>query len=125
VSWSPGDFFTSVPSGGDAYVLANILHDWDDQRAVRILANCRAAMGGSGRVLLAEAVLPDQPEPSPAKLIDLAMLVVIPGGRQRTVAQYRELLRRAGLRLSRVVQGDMYSVIEAVPSWPPLPDRGA
>jgi SAM-dependent methyltransferase len=109
-----GDFFTCVPAGGDAYLLANILHDWDDERAVRILANCRAAMADGGRVLLGEAVLPDQAEPSLAKLMDLVMLLNTPGGRQRTLAEYRHLLHRAGLRLSRTVPGEMYSLIETI-----------
>jgi hypothetical protein len=111
-----GDFFDAVPPGGDAYVLANVVHDWDDERAARILANCRAAVEDDGRVLLAEALLPDGVAPSPAKVMDLAMLAVTPGGRQRTGAEHRELLRRAGLRLSRVVPGDVYSLVEAVPT---------
>jgi len=109
-----GDFFESVPWGGDAYLLSNIIHDWDDARAVRILSNCRAALDDGGRVLLAEAVLPEQVEPSPAKLIDLAMLVMGPG-RQRTESEYRDLFQRAGLRLSRIdPSGPAFSIVEAV-----------
>lgn len=109
-----GDFFESVPTGGDAYVLSNVIHDWDDARAVRILANCRAALNDGGRVLLAEAVLPDGPGPSPAKLIDVEMLVM-GTGRQRTEAEFRELFRRAGLQLSRIhPRGPVFSVVEAV-----------
>jgi hypothetical protein len=67
-------------------------------------------------VLLAEALLPDRVGPSPAKLMDLSMLVLAPGGRQRTEAELHRLLQRAGLRLSRVVPGDLHSALEAVPA---------
>ena len=77
-----------------------------------------AAVEDDGRVPLAEALLPDGVAPSPAKVMDLAMLAVTPGGRQRTEAEHRELLRRAGPRLSRVVPGDVYSLEEAVPAEP-------
>jgi hypothetical protein len=108
-----GDFFTSVPSGGDVYVLANILHDWDDARAVHILANCRAALDAGGRVLLGEAVLPDGPEPSLAKLIDVEMLVM-GTGRQRSEQEYRDLFRAAGLELVGIgPSGPAFSVVEA------------
>jgi hypothetical protein len=109
-----GDFFASVPGGGDAYLLSNIIHDWDDEAAMRILANCRQAMTEGGRVLLVEAVLPDNRQPSlMVKLMDLDMLVLT-GGRQRTRTEFTELLKQAGLRLSRVVPGGFCSVVEAV-----------
>lgn len=109
-----GDFFESVPRGGDAYVLTQIIHDWDDAAALRILQNCRAAMADDAR-LLGEAVLPDGTESSLAKVIDIEMLVI--GGQERTDAEYRELLERAGLRLTRVVpSAGPHSVIEAVPA---------
>jgi SAM-dependent methyltransferase len=107
-----GDFFEAVPRGGDAYVLTQVVHDWDDQAASRILRNCRAAMSGNARLLLGEAVLPDGAEPSLAKLVDLEMLVI--GGRERTVAEYRDLLEHAGLRMIRVVPSSgPHSVVEA------------
>ncbi|MGQ0776092.1 MAG: methyltransferase [Pseudonocardiales bacterium] len=109
-----GDFFESVPTGGDAYLLSNIIHDWDDEHSTQILANCRAAMAADGRVLLVEAVLPDKAEPAPLiKLMDLNMLI-ISGGRQRTGAEFGELFRRVGLELSRIVPGGLCSVVEAV-----------
>lgn len=108
-----GDFFESVPPGGDAYLLSNIVHDWDDERAVRILSQCRIALAAGGRVLLGEAVLPAEPQPSPAKWIDLQMLVM-GGGRQRTESDYRDLFKQAGLTLSRVIPGhDMFQLVEA------------
>jgi hypothetical protein len=111
-----GDFFESVPSGGDAYVLSNIVHDWDDDSAVRILANCRNAMNPNGRVLLLEAVLPGDARPSRAKWIDLEMLIMARGAKQRTESEYAELLRRAGLHLTRLTaDADTFGVVEAVP----------
>jgi hypothetical protein len=109
-----GDFFESVPAGGDAYVLSNIIHDWDDKPAEQILANCRDAMTDGGRVLLVEAVMPDGGTPSPTvKLMDLNMLVLC-DGKQRTEPEFAELLDGAGLRLSRIVPGGLCSIVEAV-----------
>ena len=94
-------------------MLTHIVHDWDDEAAVRILATCRAAMDGDARLLLGEQVLPDGPAPSRAKRSDLEMLVI--GGRERTQSEYAELLERAGLSLTRVVpSAGTHSVIEAV-----------
>lgn len=105
VSCAAGDFLDAVPSGGDVYVLSHIVHDWDDERAVRILANCRTAMGDGGRVVLAEWVVPDEPggDRALAAWTDLSMLVMTPGGRQRTRNGFGRLLRRAGLRPARIV----------------------
>jgi O-methyltransferase domain/Dimerisation domain len=110
-----GSFFDAVPAGGDAYLIANIIHDWDDGSAVQILSNCRAAMNSGGRVLLCEAVIPDKAgEPSPAALIDLEMLVMAPGARQRTAGEFERLFQRAGLRLLGITPvGDTFSVVEA------------
>jgi O-methyltransferase domain len=111
-----GDFFRSVPSGGDVYVLSRIIHDWYDTAAVRILTNCRAAMTGDARLVIAEAVLPEAhpspQEPSLARLVDIEMLVI--GGRERTRQEYYDLLAAAGLRLARTVPVDgVHSLIEA------------
>jgi O-methyltransferase domain/Dimerisation domain len=110
-----GDFFESVPAGGDVYMLANILHDWDDERALRILRNCRAAMNPGGRVLVGERVLPDTSEPSQAKLMDLEMLVMnVRGARQRTESEFREMFASAQLRLSDVTHGDPFDLVEGI-----------
>jgi hypothetical protein len=111
---SSGSFFDGVPPGADAYLLSNIIHDWDDDASHKILSNCRAAMPAHGRVLLVEVVMPGKPEPSPTvKLMDLNMLVLC-GGKQRTEAEFGELFRGAGLELSRVVSGGFCSVVEGV-----------
>jgi len=109
-----GSFFDSVPEGGDAYLLSNIIHDWDDEHATKILANCRASMTMDGRVLLAEVVMPGKAEPAPTvKLMDLNMLLLC-DGRQRTEAEFGELFAGAGLALTRVVPGGLCAIVEAV-----------
>jgi O-methyltransferase domain len=95
-----GDFFASVPAA-DAHILKNIVHDWDDERAVAILRNCRAATHDRGRVLIVQEALPPGNTPSFGKLLDLQMLVI--GGRERTEAEYRALLNDAGYELTQIV----------------------
>jgi SAM-dependent methyltransferase len=97
-----GNFFESVPQGADAYLLRHIIHDWDDDKAARILGNIHRAMGPGGRLLVVESVIPPGNEASFGKLLDLAMLV-IPGGEERTEDEYRKLYQAAGFRLARVV----------------------
>jgi SAM-dependent methyltransferase len=110
-----GDFFQSVPAGCDAYILRWIVHDWDHDRALTILRNCRQAMKETGRLLLVEAVIPPGDDPHPGKLLDFLMLTGL-GGQERTEAEYGELLREAGFRLNRIVPTDSHmSVVEAVP----------
>jgi SAM-dependent methyltransferase len=110
-----GDFFAGVPDGADRYLLANVLHDWDDDRAVAILAECRKAMAKDGRVLIVERLIPDNPEQAlPTLLSDLNMLIVT-GGKERTNAEYSSLLTRAGLILDRVTPVSFpYGVIEGI-----------
>lgn len=111
-----GDFFAAVPEGGDAYLLKNVVHDWDDERALVILTNCRRALGEGGRLLLMESVIPPGNGPSLGKLLDLDMLVTTSGGRERTAAEFRLLLAAAGFRLTRIIAtAAPLSVIEAVP----------
>ena len=91
----PGDFFESVPRGGDLYMLKWILHDWDDRRAGAILRNCREAAAKGSRLLVIEAVLPDGDAPSPGRLGDLNMMAMT-GGRERSAAEYRAMIEAAG-----------------------------
>lgn len=100
VDFASGDFLDAVPEGADAYILKFVLHDWDDARAVRILRNCHAAMSPSGRVFVVEVIVPESAAPSVAKTHDINMLVLT-GGRERTVGEYRSLLRDAGLEIAR------------------------
>ena len=97
-----GDFFIEVPEGGDAYVLSQILHDWDDERSTVILQQCRWAMPMHGKLLVIEIVLPPGGEPSFGKWLDLHMLVML-GARERTAEEYRILLNSAGFELARVI----------------------
>lgn len=109
-----GDFFVSVPAGGDAYILKRVIHDWDDERAGAILRNCHRAMPEHGRLLVIELVLPPGNDPSLGKLFDLLMLVDL-GGRERTEADYRTLLAGAGFELTAVTPTpSLVSVVEGV-----------
>ena len=115
VSTASGDFFKSVPSGGDAYIMKHIIHDWDDEKASTILENIRKVLPKGGRVILIESVIPAGNEPGLGKIIDLEMLVM-PGGRERTEQEFRALFDRAGFRLARVVHTKSpLSVVEALP----------
>jgi hypothetical protein len=110
-----GDFFEAVPGGGDAYLLSFIIHDWDDDRSVTILKNCRRAMADDARLLLIEQVVPPSNQPSLSKLYDLHMLVLA-GGRERREDEYRSLLAAADFQLERVIPTEgPRSVLEALP----------
>ncbi|ACC84614.1 methyltransferase [Nostoc punctiforme] len=109
-----GNFFESVPTSGDAYLLRYIIHDWDDERAIAILKNCYQAMQPDGRLLLVEMVIPQGNEPFFGKLLDLQMLVNY-GGRERTQAEYQVLLKTAGFSLTKIYPvAPPISIIEAI-----------
>ena len=92
-----GDFFTTIPGGCDLYLLKNIIHDWGDEHALRILNNCHKAMGNKSRILLLENVIKANENISPDTfIIDISMLVGTTGGRERTEEEYRALLSKAG-----------------------------
>jgi hypothetical protein len=103
-----------VPTGGDAYVLAQILHDWDDEQATRILRHCRRAMPDHARLLILEQILPEDGRPDPAKLLDLHMLVML-GGRERTMTEWRDLLAAGEFAVSAVTRHSRSCLIEARP----------
>ncbi|MFD0200512.1 MULTISPECIES: methyltransferase [Saccharothrix] len=110
-----GDFFAEAPPG-DVYLIKRILHDWDDERCVRILRNCREAVYDQGRVLVVDAVIPPGNDPEPGKVIDLLMMSSLTG-RERTRAEFEALFDRAGWRLTRVIPtGTRLSVVEGVPA---------
>ena len=107
-----GDFFESIPPA-DAYIMKHIIHDWDDERCVRILSNIKSAMEPGAKVLIVETVVPAGDAPHYSKLLDLEMLVS-PGGAERTAEEYAALLARAGLRMTRIVPTrSAFSIIEA------------
>ena len=110
-----GSFFDRVPAGADAYILSHVIHDWNQDQCLTILGHCRRAMSPTGRLLLVEMVLPDGDTPHPGKMLDMAMLTP-PGGEERTEAEYRALLDKAGFQLTRVVPtASLTSIVEAVP----------
>ncbi len=112
-----GSFMDSVPDGADAYVLKSIIHDWDDAMAEKILRNVRTAIAPNGRLLLLEVVLPDLATAHSGAILDMEMLVTA-GGRERTRAEFANLLARCGFRLTRVVDTatPMMSIVEAAPA---------
>jgi hypothetical protein len=110
-----GNFFESVPAGADAYVLKQVIHDWDDAPAVAILRNVRQGIRPEGRLLLLEFVIPPANEPSLSKVFDLGMLVLT-GGRERTEIEYGDLFAAAGFTLTAVYPtASPQCVIEGVP----------
>jgi hypothetical protein len=112
-----GDFFRGVPADADCYLLANVLHDWDDTKAIEILAACRKAVTSHGRILIIERLIPDDPaEAVPVLLSDINMLVLSSGGRERTNSEYGKLLQAAGLRPGIIQPVTFpYGVIEGLP----------
>jgi hypothetical protein len=114
VTIESGSFFDSVPAGHDAYLLSHIIHDWDDEENATILRNVRDAMKPDGKLLIVEMVLPEGDEPHMGKMLDMMMLLV-PGGQERTPGEYAELLEPNGFRVNRVVPtSSAVSVVEAV-----------
>jgi O-methyltransferase domain/Dimerisation domain len=114
-----GSFFESVPAGGDAYLLKWILHDWDDERALAILKVCRQAMPMHSTLLVIDQVLPSKIEPSPEiqdmLRRDLQMLVLTPGGRERTAIEFRQLLAAAGFEYRSISRTkSVLSIVESV-----------
>jgi SAM-dependent methyltransferase len=117
-----GDFFHSVPGDGDTYLLKSIIHDWDDERGILILKNCRKAMAANGKLLLVERVMPARIEATRnhqwVAMLDMNMLVTT-GGRERTEAEFAALFAAAGFRLERALPlPDTVGVhlLEGVPS---------
>ena len=102
VSIEEGNFFEKVPVGADAYILSHIIHDWNEDQCSTILGNCRKAMKPGAKLLIVEFVLPEGNTPHFGKLVDMVMLA-IPGGEERTAAEYGTLLAAAGLKMTRVV----------------------
>jgi hypothetical protein len=109
-----GDFFVGVPTGGDVYTLRQIIHDWDDDRAVAILRSCAQAMAPDGRVALIELVMNPSDTAAQGVYLDITMMVMN-GGHERTAAEYDRLFNAAGLRLTRIIPtASVSSVIEGV-----------
>ena len=123
-SFTGGDFFERVPTGADAYILCAVLHDWDSERAAKILANCRAAMAPHAVLLIVESLLPAAPGFHLGKLLDLNMLVMH-GGRERREDEYRALLTDAGFELlaNRATRSSA-RILECRAALQPRPEAG-
>ncbi|QUR67774.1 methyltransferase [Mycobacterium spongiae] len=114
VSVHGGSFFDAVPVHADGYMMKYIIHDWDDEKATTILRNCAESMRPDGKVLVVDCVLPEGNEPHIGKYLDIEMLLV-PGGRERTRAQFEKLFAAAGLRLTDVIPTSTHlSIVEGV-----------
>jgi hypothetical protein len=111
-----GNFFESVPAG-DVYLLKDILHDWDDEHAAAILGVCRRAMNPGARVMIVERVMPshvtDEPAHMMATMTDMHMMVLL-GGRERTLEELGSLFKTAGLKLDRFAPGAVFHLVEAI-----------
>jgi len=114
VTIESGSFFESVPEGGDVYIVSHIIHDWNEDQCLTILGNIRRAMKPDGKLLIVEFVLPEGDTPHLGKLVDMIMLIV-PGGQERTPSEYDELLKKAGFKMTRVIPTESpVSIVEAV-----------
>ncbi len=110
-----GSFLDTVPTGADAYLMRHIIHDWNDEDSIRILKNCRKAVPANGRLLLVECVVPENNKPSIARDFDMTMMT-LPGGIERTEAEYRDLYEASGFRLTSITPTTtMVSVLEGRP----------
>jgi hypothetical protein len=109
-----GDFFKGVPGGADAYILKGIIHDWNDEAALKILRNCRRAILPDGTLLLVEAVLTRFAESTTA-LMDMLMMVLT-SGRERTESEFRSLLQEAGFSMLQVIRAAGVTIIESRPA---------
>jgi len=110
-----GNFLEAVPEGADTIVLKHIIHDWDDAHCSTLLGRCRRSLARGGRLLVVESILSDQPDAAFAKFLDLEMLVVTPGGRERTREELGRLLGDAGFELQRVIPTQSpVSILEAI-----------
>jgi hypothetical protein len=109
-----GDMFQSVPPGAAAYSMKRILHDWPDDLCRKLLANCRAGVQDGGKLIVIDAVVPTGGSYSPAKIMDLTMMLL--GGKERTEAEFRELFEASGWKLTGVTPTASHlSVVEGAP----------
>jgi hypothetical protein len=114
IAIEPGSFFESVPAWADCYILSHVIHDWSEEQNLSILGHCRRVMKPESKLLIVEFVLPSDNSPHPGKILDMVMLTVA-GGEERTEEEYRALLAKAGLRMTRVVPtASAASIVEAV-----------
>jgi O-methyltransferase/methyltransferase family protein len=115
VTFVPGSFFETIPSGGDLYMLSHVIHDWSEDQCLTILANCHRAMSPASRLLVIETVLSEGNAFHPGKMLDITMLTLA-GGQERSEPEYRALLAKANFKLIRVIPTNSpVSIVEAIP----------
>ena len=111
-----GDYFVSIPRGGDVYIFKSILHGMDDAHALRVLHNCRRSMVEGSRLLVIQGIVPEENEPAPIKISDILHLVS-GGGQERTEAEYRGLFDASGFKLAHIYPtATSFSILEGVPA---------
>jgi len=111
-----GDMFSSVPAGADAYIMKHIMHDWTDERCIKLLKVCRKAVNAGGKLLVVDCVIQPGNDFHPGKFLDLQMLL-FPGGLERTEKEFRDLLAASGWRLNRVIPtAANESIVEGLPA---------
>jgi hypothetical protein len=110
-----GDFFESIPSGGDAYIVKNLIHDYNDAQASKILSNLHQAIASNGKLLVVEMIVPPGNEPSLAKILDVEAMIMTPGAIERTAAEYTQLFAKSGFEVSQIIPTKSpMSIIEAI-----------
>lgn len=110
-----GDFWDFVPSGGDAYIVKNLIHDYDDATASKILSNIHQAIAINGKLLVVEMIVPPSNEPSLAKILDVEAMIMTPAAKERTAQEYRQLFAKSGFEVTRIIPTKSpMSIIEAI-----------
>jgi hypothetical protein len=107
-------FFASIPQGWEVYTLKRIIHDWDDTASITILQQCRKAMAPEGRILVIDGIVRPGNAPDPIKDMDVMMLALHRGGRERTEAEFRTLFQKAELQLARVIPVPLPSTLSII-----------
>ena len=113
---SEGNMFESIPPGSDAYIMKRVIHDWPDELCKKILSGCRAGIQDGGRLLVVDSVVPTDRRFSPAKFMDLT-LMLFSGGKERTEDEFRALFAASGWKLNRIVPtAEQLSIVEGLPA---------
>ncbi len=109
-----GDFWESVPANADVYIVKNLIHDYDDIKAQKILSNIHQAIATNGKLLVVEMIVPPSNEPSLAKILDVEAMIMTPGAKERTAQEYRQLFAKSGFEVTRIIPTKSpMSIIEA------------
>ncbi|MDY6897392.1 MAG: methyltransferase [Cyanobacteriota bacterium] len=111
-----GDFFVSIPSGSDAYIMSHIIHDWGDEDCIRMLKNIREVILSNGRLLVVDMVIPDGDTAHLSKWMDIDVMIMYSDGRERTEEEFRNLFQAAGFKLTQILPTTTpVSLIEGIP----------